>query len=271
MTDRGFSLVELVVTMAVVGILGVAIARIMINDSAFVGRQEAQLTARQTARAAMTLMQTEFQRVSDRAVVAAGDDSIEVRIPYAFGVLCAFTGTGTVASAMPVDSAAWANAAADGVAWRQANGTYAYRAGVTAGTSTDVTTCNADSVRVVPNGKLLNITGAFIADPGTIFYLYQQVKYRFATSLAMPGRIGLFRSTTSTSEQELLAPFDASAQFDFLVGSTLAVQDQPPAVLDSLMGIVLRLVAQSDATPLGAPAPQTFDLSLRVRFQNRAM
>lgn len=43
MTRRGFTLIELLVSIVVAGILGVALTRLLVNDSRFVERQDAML------------------------------------------------------------------------------------------------------------------------------------------------------------------------------------------------------------------------------------
>lgn len=86
MTRRGVTLVELLVTLLVLGFLGTALARLMISNSRFVSKQEALLEARQTARAAMNVMLPELRMVSDGGLVAADPDSVTVRVPYVFGI-----------------------------------------------------------------------------------------------------------------------------------------------------------------------------------------
>ena len=270
-TQRGFTLIELLVTMAVLGIIGVALARLMLYDSRFVAKQEAILEARQAARAAITLLQPEFHLASDGSVMSASDTSIKLRLPYAFGALCGYNAGQTVASVMPIDSARYAKASVDGVAWRGSDGTYTHRGGVVVAPSSDMASCNADSVRLVPGGSLITIGTTFIANPGTIFYLYERLEYWFGASAYMPGRVALYRQAGSAAAEEFLVPFSSDAGFDYVVGSTLTVQDLPPAVLDSIQGLVLRISAESPQTPQGADGPEEFELSLRVKFLNRAM
>jgi prepilin-type N-terminal cleavage/methylation domain-containing protein len=270
-TQQGFTLIELLVTMAVLGIMGVALARLMLYDSRFVAKQEAILEARQAARAAVTLLQTELHLASDGSVMSASDTSIKLRLPYAFGVLCGYAADQTIASLMPVDSVQYATASADGVAWRTSAGTYTHQSPVSVAASSDMASCNADSVRLVPGGSLITIGSTFIANPGTIIYLYQRVEYWFGPSGNMPGRIGLFRKAGSAAAEELLVPFSSDAGFDYVVGSDLTIQDLPPAVLDSIQGLVLRIPAESYETPQGADGPEEFELSLQVKFLNRAM
>ena len=97
MTRRGFTIAELVIAMVVMAILGTALARILIDNSRFVSRQDAMMESRATARAAMQAMVAELHMVPDSGLLAAAGDSVTVTVPYAFGMTCLPTsGTATV-------------------------------------------------------------------------------------------------------------------------------------------------------------------------------
>lgn len=265
MMRRGFTLIELLVTIVVFAILGMALARLMVGNSRFVGRQEAQLEARQTARAAMNVVVTELRMVSDGGLLGASADSVRVRVPYAFGVLCR-SGYALLA---PPDSAAYAAAAPSGIAYQQTGGTYAFNGSVTVtGTTASTTECDTDSLRLVPGGRRITLSSTSVAPAGTIFYLFQNVTYKFATSAALPGRRALWRNTSAGNE-ELLAPFASSARFAFLVGARLTVQTTVPTPLSLVRGLELRLTGESEDAPAGASAPTQFPLSPRVKFMNQ--
>lgn len=269
MTRRGFTLTELLVVMVVMAVLGTALARLLVSNSRFVAQQEAQLDARQTARAAMNVMATDLRMVTANGVTAASPTDVTVRVPFAFGMLCQVAASTTIASLMPVDSMIYASALTDGVAVRQTSGSYVHVAGVTAAPSTNVAACRADSIRVVPDGRLVALSPSLGAvPPGTLFYLYQTVRYRFGASTDLPGRIGLFRRVGGV-EQELLSPFASTAGFGFLVGVRLTLNATPPSPLSDLQGLELRLIAESRETPAGRPGPSVFALRPRVKFVNR--
>jgi prepilin-type N-terminal cleavage/methylation domain-containing protein len=77
MRSRGFTLVEVLIAIAVMSVLATALTRILLSDSRFVSRQEALLTARQTARAAMNVMSVELRMVSDSGLLARAARGIE--------------------------------------------------------------------------------------------------------------------------------------------------------------------------------------------------
>ncbi|GBD31590.1 hypothetical protein HRbin33_00549 [bacterium HR33] len=275
MNRRGFTLVELLMAMLVMAILGTALARLIISNSRFVSQQDALLEAREAARAAMHSMSSELRMVGDGGLLAASAESVTVRVPIAFGMTCRTSGGAVVASMLPVDSATYAAAAPAGLAWRDAGGSYTViTRSITVSPSTNTAACSADSIRVVPGGWLVEISGipgGQRPPSGSIFYLFEIVTYSFRPSAELPGRIGLWRKTGSTPYEELVAPFDSSARFAFLLGANLNPTETVPPDLDSVRGLELRLVGASDYPPQGSSTPSRFDLRTRVAFMNKRM
>jgi len=265
MRRHGVTLVELLITMVVFGILGTALARLMISNSRFVSQQETLLEARQTARAAMNVVVPELRMVSDGGLVAAAPDSVRVRVPYAFGVFC----HNEYAVLAPPDSAVYATAQPAGIAYQLANGLYQFDPSVTVvGTTTNTADCDADSIRAIPGGQRILLSTPGVAPSGRLFYLYQMITYRFANSAALPGRRALWRQASGAAAEELLSPFDTAARFVFLVGSRLTPQLTVPGSLSSIRGLELRLVGASVGPAQGGSEPTVFALHPRVRFGN---
>lgn len=266
MTRRGLTVIELLITMVVFGILGTALARLMISNSRFVGRQEALLEARQTARAAMNAITAELRLVSDGGVRAASAESVTVRIPYVFGVLCRNT-TGAVT---PSDSVISASAVQGGIGWRLVSGAYAFDSTVTMSMGGTASDCTQDSIKVVPGGRHVTLSRSGIAPSGTVFYIYQRVTYKFAASTQLPGRVGLWRRVGSGAYEEILSPFSVGSRFAFLTGSRLTVQTTAPP-LSQIQGLELRLIGESEMPPNGENTPTRYALMPRVKFVNRAI
>lgn len=272
MNRRGFTLVELLVAATVFAILGVGLARMLVSDSRFVSEQEAMMLARQTARAARNAMAVELRMVGDSGLLAAVPESVTVRIPYAFGLTCQANMSGTVASLVPPDSLMYTDAVPAGMAWRDLTGAYTRVAGIGVASSTAQSQCDADSIRVVPGGMLINLTGIPVAlqpPSGRIFHLYQDVTYRFGASTELPGRRALWRRRGTDPAEELVAPFDTSARFAFLVNANSTMVEAPPADLTTVRGLELRLIGESVATPQGREDVERFRLVTRVPFANR--
>jgi prepilin-type N-terminal cleavage/methylation domain-containing protein len=282
MNRRGFTLTEFLISLTVLALMGVALARILISDSRFVSRQDAMLTARQGARAALNTIVSELTLVGDSAVIAASRDSITVRVSYAFGVTCRSPNNSVkIASMMPIDSLVWASMSAPGIYWRQRSGYYRRLDGiiVAASQAGDEAYCTADSVRVLPGGRITRIThiGGFPEMPESlaVMSLYQAVTYKFAASTDLPGRRALWRNVAGGTAEELVTPFDTAASFAYLVGgpkaATLALRTNTitGTGLDSIRGVELRLYAASQQAAQGTADPQTFRLRTRIMFANK--
>jgi type II secretory pathway pseudopilin PulG len=273
----GFVLAELLVAMVVAAIIGVALTQLIISQSRFVALQSGVMQARGGARAALNVMATDFRMVTDSGLVAASPDSVTVRVAYAFGVACGQSGGTTIVSLLPADSASYFSAAMTGYAWRDTAGAFVYIEPATvASASAPLSSCTgatppittlatsawpARAVGLQPNDVR--------TPPGTVVYLYQLVRYAFAPSGELPGKIGLWRRVLSTgASDELVAPFDTSAGFQFLVGSALTPLAAPPADLTTVRGLRLLLVAMSEQPPEGRALPVKFNLTTNVIFRN---
>jgi len=271
---RGFSLAELVVALFLAGIIGLALARLVISQARFVAGQDGMLQARSTVRAALNVMASELRALTPGGLLAATADSVTVRVPYAFGVACQQSGGGTNVSLLPSDSSIYNVASASGYAFRDSSGTWQFKepAAVASGTCSPagpaITTLSATGwsarvVRVAPN----DVRTA----EGSIVYLYQLVRYALAPSATIPGRTALWRTVLSTgTRDELVAPFDTGSTFQFLVGSRLTARTTPPGLLDSVAGLRVRLIGQSERVPEGKSAPSRFDVSTNIVFRNNA-
>lgn len=274
MIRRGFTLTELLVGMVVMSILGTALARILINNSRFVSRQDAMMEARATSRAAMQAIVAELHMVPDSGLLAAARDSIKVSVPYGFGMLCRTTAGVTSASLMPADSLMYSSASPDTIGVQGSGGGF-IRRGVTSVTASPrVADCSADSIRVIPGGRLIGMAIPGTAPTsGSLFYVSQTVTYRFMTSVDVSGRRGLWRKAGTGAYEELAAPFDTAARFVFLMGPYMQLDSRTRlttrARRDSVRGLELRLTGQSVSAPQGASTPHTFDLRTRVAFMNK--
>jgi prepilin-type N-terminal cleavage/methylation domain-containing protein len=271
---RGFTLTELLVATIVMGVLGVALTRILINDSRFVSKVEAMMNARQAARAAMNTMAVELQMVSQGGLIAASRTRVRTRVPYAFGILCDVRRSVRFAVLVPTDSIMYATATANGMAWRNDAGSYTFMpgtSGVRLAGARRRRACTDEGIRVdLPNSQFIrmSITNDTL-NAGDVFYLYQDVRYRFSTSVEVPGRLGLWRRRAGDIWEEQLAPFDPSSAFRFhVVGGDTSVIS-PPADLTTVTGLELVLVGASEVTPKGSPSPPSFEVRTRLNFLNR--
>jgi type II secretory pathway pseudopilin PulG len=273
----GFVLAELLVAMVIAAIIGIALTQLVVSQSRFVALQGGIMQSRGGARAALNVMARDLRMVTDSGLVAASPESVTVRVPYAFGVACTQVSGRTVVSLLPADSASYYSASLSGYGWRDSTGAFEYEEPATA--SASLTSYCTNSLYTNPTITTLSAPGwaptavALAPNdvhtaPGAIVYLYQLVRYAFAPSGQLPGRIGLWRTLVSTAQRdELVAPFDSAAGFQFL-DSTLAAHATPPSDLNTVHGLRLVLVAASELPPEGRSVPMQFSLTTDVVFRN---
>jgi hypothetical protein len=261
------------VALVIAGIIGIALTRLLINQARFVAAQDGYMKARAGARAGLNVVLAELRGVTFGGLSQASRDSVTVIAPYAFGVTCIQPSGGYQALALfPVDSAAYAAASISGWAWRDDTGTWQFEspATITTGTSADCTNA-LPAIAVLTNGRVVRVTPNDATTPrGRSAYLYQQIRYALAPSVEITGRRALWRQVLPNgTREELVAPFDTSSRFSFLVGERLSLQTTVPNPLDSVRGLRVRLVGQSEDTPEGRTSVTSFDLSTNIIFVNR--
>jgi hypothetical protein len=271
----GVGLIELLIALIVMGIIGVAMLKVFISQTRFSDQESKLSAARAVTRAPLNLLMSEARMVETGGGVvtassASGASSITLRVPLAMGLVCGTVGGGTVLSLMPVDSLVLAEAALSGYAYRTAAG-YAY-------TETPVTlaaggngTCTAESITTMTGGRVVTITPALPlgVTAGTPAFFYQRVKYGFAPSTVLSGRVGFWRTLEATNvAEELAAPFDTSSRIQFYknVNATSSIAVPP---ISEIKGIELVLTGASANPRFGRTAPETATIRTAVFFINR--
>ena len=264
---RGFSLIELIITLVLVSIIGVAAGRLLMSQTRFYTRLSAQRDARSVTRNARNIVQTELSMVeAGGGVVAATNDSITVRMPYAWGVFC----SANTMMRLPVDSAMYAMATFAGYAIKDttATGAYTYTASATAPTTGTTTNCTGTPGITAPaNGAYLSVSGSS-GTAGAPMMLFQYVTYKFAASTLVPGKRGLFRRIGTGTVEELVAPFDTTAKFRYYNLYADTAQTTVPA-LTNIRGVQLQLDAQSIQRSSGQSNPESASIRTAIFFRNR--
>jgi prepilin-type N-terminal cleavage/methylation domain-containing protein len=302
---RGFTLIEILTSLVILGIIGMGFVRLILSQARFTEGQMAKRNARTVSRNAMNILLTDLRMVEDNGGLRfAASDSVTVRVPVAFGLLCANNLGVATMQILPVDSAMTAMGQYSGWAFRDStDGLFKYQDAVTpmpfnsiaAGTPTICTDNTIGAPLNLPGvqgpgieamtytigtverkSKVIQLTDpspiAGAPKPGWPVMIYQQVTYQFGPSRAYTGRIGLYRKLRQNGAvpivDEIIAPFDASAKFRFYSLNSDVATDAPPADLNTVRGLELVLAGSSPRTPQGKSAAVQ-GMTTGVFFKNR--
>ena len=275
---RGFTLIELLVGVVLFAIVGAALTKLITVQGRFFDRQGMANAARNVSRASLNRIISDFRMIeATGAIIAATPTTLDVRIPYAIGVECADNSGLTHLTLLPVDSTTYATASFYGYAWRSSTtGVYTYvEGGSTALQNGDPNVCLNVRITSVPGGRVVGVqpTLPVSAGLGTPTFLYERVKYELKASVAVPGKIGLWRTLVKANgnlTEELVAPFAATAKWRFftLQGGATA-QDNPPASLSDIRGLELHLDGLSEYAVSGQSTNESAPFTTAVFFKNR--
>jgi prepilin-type N-terminal cleavage/methylation domain-containing protein len=278
---RGFTLIELMISIVVLAVVGAGLVQMIMSQGKFMDHQEAWRSSRAVSRGSLNRLFAEVRDVEAAGGVeaaAAGGTDFTLRVPYAYGIMCASDGTTTTLSLLPVDSLMYATPGFSGFGWRDAGGVYQYvTAGVSLG-SVAAAACTAANITTLPSingspaGQTVNVGGTVAPVPpvGTIFFLFRRVRYEFKASTLIPGRVGLWRTlVTPNTTEELTAPLDTTARVRFYVDNGTTAQSAVPASLGSIRGFEFQLDGQSDRAPRGSSGPIKTSLNTSIFFNNR--
>ncbi len=290
---RGFTLVELLLSLIVSAIVGAALVRMVLGQARFMDQQEAWRGARAVARGGVNRLVSDLRMVEATngvsAAVAGGQD-FTVRIPYAFGVICLAAGNTLTLSMLPVDSAMYNAPGHSGFAVRADDGTYAYYtstvlnaipANIGIGNCTGVAAPDKPittlaSMNGSPAGNTITVTSTAAFNPavkkGQIVFLYRRIRYQFKNSVALAGRTGLFRAPVDGAagdEEEIATPFAATARVNFYVLNNAVAQAAVPGTLGDIRGFELVLDGMSERAPQGSATYKTANVRTSVFFENR--
>lgn len=285
---HGLTLVELLVALTVTTIAGAALIQVMLAQNRASGTNEAWRVARAVSRGSLNrlladLRIAEAEGALDTSTVDGRD--ITLRVPYAIGVACNTTLPMAV-TMLPVDNTQWSAARFAGFAWRD-NTTSAYRYrttsfhGATIFTPGTGSVCTTAAITTLPAsagsgtaGRVVNLNASALGTGspsiGMNVFVYQQVRYRFAPSAALPGRTALWREVLNGGpSEELAAPFDSTAHFSFYVVGSDVAQSAVPSPRSLTRGIEIHLDGMSEAAPPGSTDPKRVELTTSVYFKNR--
>jgi len=271
---KGMSLSELLIGMVILAIVGMGLTQTLRSQARYFDHQKTGNLARAVSRGPINRVVSDLRMVESKGgMISASSSQIEVRVPYAIGVVCGTSNSSTHVSLLPVDSAMYAAPGYSGYAWRGGDGTYRYKEDNQTKDVGTLSVCNDAQIGTLTaqGAKVIRITPNLpdTASYGTPVFLYRKIRYSFAQSGLVPGAIGLWRTRMENGQsEELSAPYDG-AKFRFFVGSSLTAQDAAPADLSTIRGIELNMTGTSERAPSGGVAKQRAPFITAVFFKNR--
>lgn len=275
---RGFTLIELMIGMVIFAIIGALFTGLLTTQGRFFDKENLGNAARNVSRAALNRVVSDLRMVETTGgVLAASPTSITLRLPFALAVVCGTNNSSTAISVLPVDSVTYNAPGFFGYAWRNATtGAYTYVENPAAQTKgVGYNMCGSVGIVTLTNGLTARLTPVVTGSSlGTPLFLYRRIRYDFKASTAVPGKIGLYRTTIypdlSETSEELVAPFSSTARFRFFVaGNSTAAQDLPPATLSDIQGLELHLDGMSETIAPGSTTAEGAPFTTAVFFKNR--
>jgi len=275
---RGFTLIELMIGMVIFAIVGALFTQLLLTQGRFFDKMGAGNSARNVSRASLNRMVSDLRMIeATGGVLAASPTSLTVRVPFALAVVCGTNNSSTAISILPVDSVVYNAPGFFGYAWRSATtGAYTYVENPAAQTkNAGQNLCGTVGITTLPNGLTARLTPVVTGSSlGTPLFLYRRLRYEFKASTAVPGKVGLYRTTIfpdlSETTEELVAPFSNTARFRFfVVTDNVNAYDNPPALLSDLRGIELHLDGMSERPVQGSISAESAPFTTAVFFKNR--
>jgi prepilin-type N-terminal cleavage/methylation domain-containing protein len=281
----GFSLAELLVAVVLLGIVGGAVTRMLVDQMRFFDGVQVSRGARSVARSSMNVLMSELRMVQDSGgvtAVATNNKSVTLNVPYRMGVLCGTASGRTTVSMLPIDSLVLAQAVFAGYGWRsRSTGRYTVVSTTTAPTAsfqaalcTGTGAGQAGIAIVTVNGRVgqvldlqPTITMSATSMQGAPVMFFQSITYSFAASSMFPGKIGLWRSVAGGVTEELMAPFTSDARFRYYQSGDDTPRGTAPALSD-IRGLEFDLITQGSRTPAGKSAPSQTKMVTSVFFKN---
>jgi hypothetical protein len=279
------------IAIIILAIVAVAFTKVLRTQVRFADRQASEKDARDISRSGLNALLTDVRMVdADSGIVAAASDSFTVLAPYAEGVVCGNSGGGTSSTIalLPYDSLTYAEGGYSGYAYIDTTTTgYNYRQ-VYQYVKNNITPTHVDSASAANNPPCRSSSdtvsifhwGAVMVQPAIpdrsrfqAAMLVRYVTYSLKPSVTIPGARGLFRRVVNgpRGDEELVAPFDTSAQFRYYLVSGAKVSSATGSTLNKIRGIEMQLDAKSDRSVPGSAKPATAPMMTAIFFKNRPL
>lgn len=290
-SERGFSLVELMVALVVSGILVGVVFQFLLGQGQVARYQTAREEVQQNARVALDLISSDLRAVGPQGIVAATSEKLVFRTPRAWGLVCGPYGTTDVAvifpaAAVPVFRTASSASLADLLAIG-ADGVYAFYAVTDITQSGSNTTIARDecTATVRPNPALptsptpeqsqarlfrFAVTRPSGLVPRRDVYVYDQIEYDVAQSNVAGQAAGLWirRKLNEGSAQPVAGPLPPQGGLVFAYQGQRGNNITNPAGTENSIARVLVTVRTNSRATFKNQAQDDTD-STRIYLRNR--
>jgi len=292
----GFTMVEIIVALIIFAIVGLALTKMLLTQSAGFKRDVTARRARAGARSSMNLIISDVRMNQDYGgVTLANDSTFVIKAPIMFGLVCATSGASTTIAAVAADSFVTADSKYGGYAVRNPNSpyTYGFVPSTTSGTKTQSGTATCTGLANPIRSDTVTASGragaVYTFTPGTTLptavgqpaFLWQYVTYRFRKETGDNART-LYRVScgadtistgTNCRKEQLMGPFSTNARFNYyLTTATTLSQDSSvktaPADLNTIRGVEFVLAAIAPDTVGSSKGPASATTTTSVFFKN---
>ena len=286
----GFTLVELMVAVVIMGLLTTALWQLVRAQSSFAAFESQREDVQENGRAALEIIAGDARAVLPQGLLVARDTVLVMALPKAWGVTCAATTANQVTAAFPTLSPDAFTVLSNGgtglvvntsatstPAWAPRPTLTGVRPTVTGATAVASTSCPTASGGVV--AYRLAGTDFPVVPAGTLVALYQLVRYDAGQS---DGKWWVRRSngllSSSTFSMSPLAgpvPARDSLRFSYYTGPTAALVSPEPGTdttaLNALSRIKLKVVTISSSGYRGTYSRNSDSAVVLLRNRVRAL
>ena len=263
----GFTLVEMLVTLVIAGVVGAAVVGLLRQQNDFYQQADEISYAEEGARALAELLPRELRMASPEDIVTATSDEVTIRTPIWEGIACTAPAGGQVDAyvyhepATSVGRSGTYHRRADQAAYGYEDGWYPSVASTGSGPKSSCTSAGApaggaddDYVRLDWSGA----PGGWTVTAGSVIRVYGELTYSLQAAQMWQGQgLSLWREG-----QELVGPLGSDAGFAYVMDD--GTQTDAPGTLTDVRQIVV------DATALGTAGAKkhveralSFDLAIR--------
>lgn len=261
---RGFTLVEVLITVVVASILGGALMSLVIGQQRFYARSDNEVLAQQNIRAAVDLMAAELRMAAPGDIMLAATDSVTIRFDLLRGVVCA-GGSGST-NIFAYDSVGTANLTS-GIVGTAFSGPYdsafvyddGFTGTVSGSHSASRTVCQTNGAPMSEPLSAFRLVSGWTTTPprGSLVRWYGTLTYAFAPSATDAGSQAIWRNG-----QELVTPFEAGARFWYVMQDGSVQGSVSGGSLTDIREIRIAATATGQG-PFQARRPVVYDVPLR--------